>query len=82
MSDGYDFWIPAPAAKSGGGSISAIIRGLPVGGSKFFPGADNNKISNLYQTLRTKKQVSFKVSVRKVTEDGVAGVRVWRLDAE
>jgi hypothetical protein len=82
----YDFDVPLPDARrgrtAGGNTPTAIIRGLPVGGSRFFVGYTNNRLNNIYQALKSKEKLPFKVTIRKVTEEGVEGVRVWRLDAE
>jgi hypothetical protein len=83
MSDGYDFDVPLmrPTYRRSG-SVSGSIREMPKGASKFFPGAKINIVINAGCVLRKRNHIDFKLTCRTVIENGVAGVRVWRLDAE
>jgi len=86
MSDvKYDFDVPIIRAKSpirDPNSISGVIRGLPKGASIFFPGTKMNIVNNCACVLKRRGHIDFKVACRSVTENDVAGIRVWRLDAE
>lgn len=58
-------------AKDNRGGARAIVRGMAVGDSFFVtskPGAASAILRN----------VGFKASQRKVTENGVTGFRIWR----
>ncbi len=81
----YDFGVPLPPAtrgKAAQNSTTGIIRNLPVDGSKFFAGKKYNQIGNLIQAAKQKKPFGFSLALREVTENGVDGVRVWRVDGE
>ena len=86
MSDGYDFGVPLASASHNSvrdpDSMSGVIRGMPKGASKFFPGAKMNNVTSSVWLLRNRGHIDFKVACRTVTENGVKGVRCWRLDAE
>jgi hypothetical protein len=86
MSDSeYDFGVPLPPATRGGrarGSVTFIVRNLPVNGSKFFPGKKYNQIGNIIQAAKGKQPFGFSLAVREVIENDIPGVRVWRIDAE
>jgi hypothetical protein len=85
QENGYDFGVPLPPATRGIAaqkSITGIIRNIPIGGSKFFPGKKYNQIGNLVQAAKVRKPIPFEVALREVEENGVKGVRVWRIDAE
>jgi len=66
--------IPLPPPKNGHG-VNALAMGCPVGASFFVPLKNTNNNSNLLWRARKK---GMKFSARKVTENGVAGIRIWR----
>lgn len=87
MSDGYDFDVPPPTLKGGPGRptspLPGIILGLPCNGaSKFIPHYKCTYAQCIASELRKAGKIAFSMSARNCVENGVAGVRVWRLDAE
>lgn len=82
MTD-YDIGLAIP--KTGRGrkrdpnSRMSIIRGLPENGSWFFTGIKNQDILTTAKMLRNRGEITFRVRTRRTTENGVDGVRVWRL---
>lgn len=81
----YDFGVPLPPAtrgKAARNSVTSIVRNLPADGSKFFPGKKYNQVGNIIQAAKQKQPFGFSLALREVTENGVSGVRVWRVDDE
>jgi hypothetical protein len=69
--------IPLPQPKRGrmNESLTALAMGCPVGSSFFVPGITSQKLGGGLSYVR-RKGMAF--SCRNVTENGVAGVRIWR----
>lgn len=71
--------IPVPdfqAGRSSGSKFDPVFAALPAGGSIFFGG--ENAERSVGSLLRVAKKRGLRFITRKVVEDGVAGVRVWR----
>jgi len=66
-----DKGIPMPARSTG---AAAVFRKLEIGDSVFSTEWNRAGLSN------QAKQVGIKITMRSVTEDGVKGVRVWRVE--
>jgi hypothetical protein len=88
QENGYDFGVEIPRRHRHGGtvrnpnSMAGIIRDMPNGGSKFFPSRKVSDLTSIANILRRRGHISFKIVCRSVVENGVKGVRVWRIDAE
>lgn len=67
--------IPVPRAKAGC-TQSSPIRQLKIGDS-FFVNRSHGKYSSSAHALA--KVLNIKLSMRAETQNGVAGVRVWRI---
>ena len=75
--------IPIPDFQPGrgqGSKYDALFEGMPAGGSIFISGDRAEKKVGSLQRAGKKKGVRF--TTRKVQEDGVAGIRVWRREAK
>ena len=48
-------------------------------GDSFFVPLDGDKINNLHNSLNSCARAHFKATVRRVTENGIRGIRVWRI---
>jgi hypothetical protein len=81
----YDFEVPLPAQVRNGrkpGVFYAAIRNMPKGASLFFAGARQGQIGGAHGHLKRRGYVKFRIATRKVVENDISGIRVWRLDAE
>lgn len=78
----YDMDVPIPhdrrRAKQGG--RPEVLRNMPVGASFFFKRASIQMLSNAWSMLRRNEDLTSKFTARTVTENGVKGVRVWRIE--
>ena len=73
-----DKGVPLPALKGGKGPVPLYPwREMDVGDSFFVPEAKTPRITG--NAAGVAKRTGFKFSVRAVTENGVKGVRVWRV---
>ena len=86
MSDGYDDGIEIPKIAppkrpKDPNSVCGLLRGMPAGKSKFFAGKTPVAMHGFVWAIR-KERPSVRFTSRTVVENGVKGVRVWRLDAE
>lgn len=72
--------IPPPSGGPGGrfdpNSVAGKLRALAVGDSLFIPGIKPANASGF--ASGTRKRTGFTFTTRKVTVDGVDGVRIWR----
>lgn len=68
--------IPLPPASGRAGGTRAFYALMEVGDSVFFAGGDLTKLAG--NTNSWGRYHRRKFSVRRVTENGTAGVRVWR----
>ena len=75
MTIEYQMDVPMPESKR---RNSVYPWDMPVGASFFVAGMGHNTISGRAQ-YKT-KTLGFKYSMHKVTEDGVTGIRVWRIE--
>lgn len=84
IDEAYDFDVPVPPSGSGRkpGLFYSQIKNMPRGSSIFFAGARSGQINGSHGQLKKRGDVTFRIATRKVVENGVAGIRVWRLDAE
>lgn len=64
--------LPPPAAQR----VKYPLGDLQPGDSFFVPGKRSNHMGPV---LARRRRAGWKLTVRNVTEDGVDGVRVWRL---
>ena len=70
--------VPAPAVVSLGAPAKYPWRAMDVGDSFFVPG---NKASAMTSAAAmTARRLGCKYTTRTVTENGVKGVRVWRVE--
>jgi hypothetical protein len=82
MSTDFDVGIPIPTA---GGrpreehTTSGDLRRMKVGDSKFYAPPLVSGVSGACSSV--KRQMGFRFAMRVVTENGVRGVRVWRVKA-
>lgn len=78
----YDIGLEVPRARGGKkrnpNSITSIICNLPVGGSYFFRDKGAKTLRSLVSAMKYRGELSFRVCIRTVTENGVNGVRVYR----
>lgn len=78
MSIKIDKGIPIPPNPSGRPTGSKYpLRDMQVGDSFFVANTTSQRVCGTMGNLS--KRVGIKVAIRKVTENGVAGVRVWRV---
>ena len=71
--------IPVPDFQPGrgtGSKFDPVFEALPVGGSIFFGGERAER--EVGSLLRVAKKRGLRFITRKVVEDGVKGIRVWR----
>ena len=71
-----DKGVPLPPSNRGR-SKSSPWRTFDVGDSTFIVGKRPNTIGGLF--TKVQKELDWKFTLRTVTEDGVRGVRVWRI---
>jgi hypothetical protein len=72
----FEFNVPVPERKKGVvGSDKHGVVNFPIGGSIFF---QNIKANKIYSCV-VQKNPGGKFTSRNVTEDGIKGVRIWRL---
>lgn len=75
--------IPVPDFQAGraiGSKFDPVFAEMPVGGSILFSGDRAEREVGSLQRVAKKRGLRF--ITRKVTEDGVAGIRVWRRDGK
>jgi hypothetical protein len=75
--------IPIPDFQPGrgqGSKYDPLFEALPVGGSIFISGERAEKKVGSLQRAGKKKGVRF--TTRKIEEDGVSGIRVWRRESK
>ena len=70
--------ISLPSPKGGAGVVKYPFRQLEVGQSFFVPGKTQADLSGSIGAAR--RAMGRKFATRRVTEDGVTGTRVWRLE--
>ena len=71
--------IPVPDFQAGrgtGSKFDPVFAALPAGGSIFFGGENADR--QVGSLLRVAKKRGLRFITRKVVEDGVKGIRVWR----
>lgn len=69
--------VPLPPRHEG---WTELLRGMEIGDSFFVPAAtpqDRNKLTATCSSLA--RRLGLKVSVRKRTDRGIVGLRVWRV---
>ena len=81
----YDHDIPTPKVTGNkpGRKLCELTRLLidcPVGACFFFPGKTAADIGGYVKNAKKLTSTHHRYTARTVTEDGVAGVRVWRLE--
>lgn len=73
--------LPPPARKGGSkpkpDSLTGQIRDMQIGDSFFLPHRTSGSIGGYRQFW--KEATGFDFQARTVTEDGVEGVRIWRI---
>lgn len=70
--------IPLPPSRSRlDGSTWALFK---VGDSSFFPGGDQRELSSRAGSYGRQCHPQRKFATRSVTENGVKGIRVWRIE--
>ena len=70
----FDKNVPIPPALTGPDNKYAPME---VGDSYFFPGLKNNQAAARFSSYR--KRFGWKIATRSLTENGVQGIRVWRV---
>ena len=70
--------VPIPASRRGRQGIP--WKNMAVGDSVFAAGREQNTVAATGRLIGKKHSPRRKFVTRKVTEDGVAGVRVWRVE--
>lgn len=80
MGAEYDLDIPPPPPQAHAGSFLGRIRALPPGGSFFAQGKIPADAQNAASLLRRQGRIAFYVQTQTVTEKGVEGIRVWRVE--
>jgi hypothetical protein len=75
-----DKGVPIPAIGSRGGkpNLTALIRSLEVGDSFFITGKSLGLINSTAYQARISTP-GLKITQRTITENGVEGIRVWRV---
>lgn len=83
--DGFDFNVPIPPVRfkmkhkrkspMKGAKVSRLWK-MPVGGSDFFAGTT---VAKVHGRFIPQKKEGWKITARTVIEDGIKGVRVWRI---
>lgn len=71
-----DKGIPIPKLKSGFPPLSVWSK-MEIGDSVFVPGSDSLKAQGFIKYPRTK---GMRFTCRTLVENGVSGVRVWRIE--
>ena len=69
--------IPIPGDKSKAKGLTAAIRKMQVGDSIFLEGLQPSHLSGRIQFA--KLETGYKLISRTVTENGIKGVRIWRI---
>lgn len=75
--------LPAPRAYRGkGGVLKYPFREMVPGDSAFFPGEHkSSKHHPAFMTARNYvKRHGWRITTRAVVEDGVKGIRIWRVE--
>ena len=71
--------IPIPPKGGGGNRLgTSPLDNIAVGQSVFYAGRSQKIVSSVFYGVA--KRTGHKFTTRKVTENGVAGVRVWRIE--
>lgn len=63
-----------PMPKPAWGKLSELCKSMEVGDSVFFPGRSSGSLAG------SLVRFGYKFAKRTVTENGVKGVRVWRIE--
>jgi hypothetical protein len=71
--------IPIPKIRSTGAQLKYPWDALKVGDSFFVPDGDVSALTSIGKQYFKNRNISVKIKCRTVTEDGVKGVRVWRV---
>lgn len=70
--------VPVPASRSRKGTCKYPFATMNVGDS-FFVALSTHTFDAYIRSWKARSQSTFKFTVRTVTENGVKGVRVWRI---
>ncbi len=73
-----DKQVPLPSGRRGNRpEVLQALKTMEVGDSFFYPDIRDSFRGNVYWRAG---YVGIKVTVKRVTEDGIDGVRVWRIE--
>lgn len=75
--------IPAPQSRGDAAPLTRYMKMLKVGQSFFAPGVTNNQVSNRTSQIRRQSEFqNWRWTTAKRTENGVVGIRIWRIEDE
>ena len=81
MSYKVESGVPIPMPKPKAKARKYPLREMLIGDSFFVPASTLKSPSSAYASLGSHaRQAGIKVSIRRLTEDGVDGFRVWRVE--
>ncbi len=72
--------VPLPPAGGGRNGGQSMFANMTVGDSMFLVGRKADRVLNTASTYGHRHSPRWRFSVRTVVENGLAGVRVWRVE--
>lgn len=71
--------IPLPPSATMKGSSKYPFKKLEIGDSFFIPVKEGKAIESLQRSIISTNQTGIKITTRTIAENGVRGIRTWRV---